>query len=190
MYTWEEIQAEISSCTRCPLSRSRHLAVPGQGSFKADLMFVAEAPGAQEDQMGVPFIGPAGTVFDELLSGADLSRQDIYLTNIIKCHPPGNRDPKDYEKDACFPYLKLETYLLKPKIIVCLGRVAAQRLIEPNYRITRQHGTWIHRKNCYLTAVYHPSALLRDPSKMEDARRDFKEICKKRKEIHTDPANG
>ena len=95
------------------------------------------------------------------------SQEDIYITNIIKCHPPGNRDPKEAEKKACFPYLKYETFLLKPKIIVCLGRIAAQRIISPDFKITRQHGTWTCRKNYVLTATYHPSAVLRDPLKYE-----------------------
>lgn len=146
-------------------------------------MLIAEAPGAQEDAAGVPFVGPAGSMLDRLLTHAGLSREEIYITNILKCHPPGNRNPREDEKDCCMPYLRYETYLLRPQIIVCLGRVAAQRIIAPDYRITRQHGTWIHRKNCDLTAVYHPSAILRDPAKLNDAERDFQEIARRCREL-------
>ncbi len=183
MHTWSDIEQHVASCTCCPLSRTRHLPVMGRGSHSADIMLIAEAPGGQEDQEGLPFVGRSGKILDELLESCSLTREEIYITNILKCHPPGNRDPKDEEKAACFPYLKYETFLLKPRIIVCLGRVAAQRIISPDYKITRQHGTWTCRKDCALTAVYHPSAILRDPSKMEETKADFKEIVRKRDEL-------
>ncbi len=154
----------------------------GRGSHEAEIMLIAEAPGAQEDQQGIPFVGRSGEILDRLLQDCGLSRDEIYITNILKCHPPGNRDPKEGEKEACFPYLKYETFLLKPKIIVCLGRVAAQRIISPDFKITRQHGTWTCRKDCALTATYHPSAILRDPSKYEGVKEDFLEIVKRCKE--------
>lgn len=178
--TWNEIEQHVANCTHCPLSQTRHRPVMGRGNRQADLMLVAEAPGAQEDQQGIPFVGRSGELLDSLLRDCGLSREEIYITNILKCHPPGNRDPKAEEKEACFPYLKYETFLLKPRIIVCLGRVAAQRLISPDFKITRQHGTWTYRKDCALTATYHPSAILRDPSKYEIVKADFTEIVKKR----------
>ena len=183
MYTWEELEKFIVTCRRCPLCNTRNKAVMGRGSHNAGIMFIAEAPGASEDAAGVPFVGPAGKVFDGLLNDCGLTRDEIYITNIIKCHPPRNRDPEDKEKEACFPYLRYETFLLKPRIIVCLGRVAAQKLIDPGFRITRMHGEWTERKGFYLTAVYHPSALLRDPSKMEETKQDFRMIVKKLNEI-------
>ncbi len=181
-YTWNDIEQHVAACTHCPLSRTRRLSVMGRGNIQADLMLIAEAPGEQEDRQGIPFVGRSGELLDSLLQDCGLTRKEIYITNMIKCHPPGNRDPKEEEKEACFPYLKYETWLLKPKIIVCLGRVAAQRIISPDFKITRQHGTWTCRKNCALTATYHPSAILRDPSKYEEAKRDFLEIVRKRKE--------
>lgn len=181
--TWEEIEQHVNACTACPLCRTRRHPVMGRGDHKGKLMLVAEAPGGQEDLAGVPFVGPAGKILDELLASVELRREEIYITNILKCHPPGNRDPLEEEKEACMPHLKYETYLMKPRIIVCLGRVAAQRLIAPDYRITRQHGTWVERKNCFLTATYHPSALLRDPSKMEIGKQDFAAIREKLREI-------
>ena len=179
MYTWEEIEKFVNHCGACPLGRTRNHPVMGRGDRKSRLMLVAEAPGAQEDLAGVPVVGPSGKGLDELLALAGIRREEIYITNILKCHPPGNRDPLDQEKEACIPYLKWETYLLKPRIIVCLGRVAAQRLISPDYRITREHGTWVERNGCSLTAVYHPSALLRDPARLEVARKDFRAIGEK-----------
>lgn len=181
-YSWNDIEQHIISCTHCPLSQTRRQPVMGRGNYHADIMLIAEAPGGQEDQEGMPFVGRSGEILDDLLRDSGLTREEIYITNILKCHPPGNRDPKEEEKEACFPYLKYETFLLKPRMIVCLGRVAAQRIISPDFKITRQHGFWIYRKNCALTATYHPSAILRDPSKYEDARQDFCEIAKKRAE--------
>ncbi len=178
-YTWNDIEQHIAACTACPLSRTRQQPVMGRGSHQAAIMLIAEAPGGEEDQQGTPFVGRSGQILDRLLQDCGLDRKELYITNILKCHPPGNRDPEETEKEACFPYLKYETFLLKPKIIVCLGRVAAQRIISPDFKITRQHGTWTYRKNCALTATYHPSAVLRDPSKYELVKKDFEEIVKK-----------
>lgn len=181
-YTWNDIEQRVNTCMHCPLSQSRHYPVMGRGDHQAKLMLIAEAPGGQEDIQGLPFVGPSGEILDRLFKDCGLSREKIYLTNILKCHPPGNRDPREEEIKACLPYLKYETYLLKPRIIVCLGRVAAQRIISPDFRITRQHGTWTYRKNYALTATYHPSAILRDASNYELAKADFLEIVKKLKE--------
>lgn len=182
-YTWSDIEQHVAVCTQCSLSQTRHRPVMGRGDHHADLMVIAEAPGGQEDQQGMPFVGRSGEILDQLLADCGLKRTDLYITNILKCHPPGNRDPKEEEKEACLPYLKYETFLLKPRIMVCLGRVAAQRIISPDFRITRQHGSWICRKGCAMTATYHPSAILRDPSKYEAARADFCEVVRKREEL-------
>lgn len=180
---WNDIEQHVAVCDRCPLCKTRNRPVMGRGNHRAALMLIAEAPGGQEDMQGLPFVGSSGELLDNLLRDCGLDRKEIYITNVIKCHPPGNRDPEEEEKAACFPYLKYETFLLKPKIIACLGRVAAQRIISPDFRITRQHGTWIYRKNCALTATYHPSAILRDASKYEITRKDFEEIAKKLAEL-------
>ena len=183
MHTWNDIESMICSCGRCALGQTRKNAVPGKGSHAAQIMLVAEAPGKQEDLQGIPFVGPAGKVLDILLTSAGLSRKDVFITNIVKCHPPGNRDPLPEEQEACMQYLRAETALLHPPVIVCLGRIAAQKLIAPNFKITREHGMWVHRKGYWMTAVYHPSAILRDPAKLEDAKRDFQSIVAKVQEI-------
>lgn len=162
------------------------MVISGRRWLPPDICFIAEAPGSNEDRDGIPFTGPSGKVFDELLDSIGMKRQDIYLTNIVKCHPPGNRDPLPQEKEACIVYLKYETLLIKPKIIVCLGRVAAQRIIREDYRITREHGSFLYRKNTWLTAVYHPSAILRDVTKMEEAKADFAKIREKYAELLSD----
>lgn len=183
MYTYEELKHFVDHCRRCPLAATRHRAVMGRGNLQAPILFIAEGPGRNEDRDGIPFTGQSGQVFDRLLSGIGLSREDIYITNIIKCHPPGNRDPRPEEQEACMPYLKYETWLLKPKIIVCLGRVAAQRIIRPDFRITREHGNFLLRKGVWLTAVYHPSAILRDEAKLPETEADFRIICDKLSEL-------
>ncbi|MGO5549217.1 uracil-DNA glycosylase [Wansuia hejianensis] len=168
---------------RCPLSQTRNKAVMGRGNLKSQVLFIAEAPGQNEDRDGIPFTGRSGELLDRLLAEAGMSRGEIYLTNIVKCHPERNRDPKPEEQEACMPYLKYETWLLRPRIIVCLGRIAAQRIIRPDYRITREHGTFIYRKNTWLTAVYHPSALLRDETKIPETIVDLRAIQKKLEEL-------
>ena len=146
MYTWEELYHFINHCNRCELCQTRNFPVMGRGNIQSRIQFISEAPGAQEDIQGIPFVGPSGQLFDKLLSLVSMTRNDLYLTNIVKCRPPHNRDPKESEQEACIPYLKYETLLVKPLVIVCLGRIAAKRIIRSDYRITQEHGTWIYRK--------------------------------------------
>ena len=163
MVTWEELEQRCRQCQNCPLAETRTNVVFGTGSRQADILFIGEGPGEQEDLQGVPFVGPAGKLLDRMLSVVDLSRETVYIANIVKCRPPRNRDPLHTEQDACIGYLRAQTALLRPKIIVCLGRIAATRLIDKNFRITRQHGQWFDRAGVLMTATYHPSAVLRDP---------------------------
>ena len=139
-------------------------------------MFVGEAPGQQEDETGVPFVGAAGQLFDRYLFAVDLPRESVYIANILKCRPPRNRDPLPAEEDACIEHLYKQIELIDPKIIVCLGRISAKRLISENFMITKQHGTWFEKHGRPITAVYHPSALLRDPQKKADMLEDMKAI--------------
>ena len=181
--TWEELEARCMACQGCGLADTRRPVVFGVGNRKADVLFIGEGPGEQEDIQGVPFVGPAGQLLDVMLSVIDLDRTSVYIANIVKCRPPRNRDPLNTEQDACIGFLRAQTALIRPKIIVCLGRIAAMRIIDPNFRITRQHGQWFQRAGVHMTALYHPSALLRDPSKRPETFLDLKSIQGKIKQL-------
>lgn len=176
MMDWESLNRACQNCTRCGLCDTRTNVVFGVGRMDADVMFVGEGPGEQEDLQGEPFVGPAGKLLDDMMSIVDLDRSNTYIANIVKCRPPHNRDPLETEQDACIGYLRNQVALIRPKIIVCLGRVAAKRLIDPEYRITRQHGTWVQKGNVWMTAIYHPSALLRDVTKRPETFDDLLSI--------------
>lgn len=141
-------------------------------------MFVGEAPGDNEDKTGIPFVGRAGQLLDKYLFAVDIDRNDVYIANILKCRPPHNRDPLPAEEDACMDFLRRQVRMIKPDIIVCLGRIAAMRLIKPDFRITSEHGQWFRKGNFLITAVYHPALLLRDPRRKEDMLRDMQNIKK------------
>ena len=175
--TWEALENACRNCTACGLSAGRTNVVFGTGNRKADLMFIGEGPGEQEDLRGEPFVGPAGMLLNEYLTAVGIPREDVYIANIIKCRAPHNRDPEAEEEDACLPWLRRQTALVKPKIIVCLGRISAKRIIKADFKITREHGIWYEKGAYRMIATYHPSALLRDPSKRSEAYRDFMEIA-------------
>ncbi len=183
MRSWEELEAACLHCSNCGLCKLRNNVVFGVGCKTADIMFVGEGPGEQEDLQGVPFVGPAGKFLDDMLSIIGLDRTNIYIANIVKCRPPQNRDPEEQEQDACIDYLRNQVALVKPKIIVCLGRIAAKRIIDPEYRITKRHGSWIIRNGIWMTAIYHPSALLRDVSKRPETFEDLLFIREKLAEV-------
>lgn len=184
MMDWEELQETCMRCTQCGLCETRHNVVFGVGNKNTRIMFVGEGPGEQEDLQGEPFVGRAGQLLDDMLSIIDLSRKtNCYIANIVKCRPPQNRDPMETEQDACIGYLMNQIALIKPKIIVCLGRIAAKRLIDEDYRITRQHGQWVRKGNIWMTAIYHPSALLRDESKRPETFDDLLSIRDKIREV-------
>lgn len=146
-------------------------------------MFIGEGPGEQEDLQGIPFVGPAGKLLDDMLSIIDLNRQNCYIANIVKCRPPRNRDPQEEEQLACIGYLRNQVALIQPKIIVCLGRIAAKRIIDPDFRITREHGNWVNKNGIWMTAIYHPSALLRDVTKRPETFEDLLSIRDKMIEL-------
>ena len=183
MLSWDELQSQCLDCRKCGLCETRHNVVFGVGNPNADILFVGEGPGEQEDLKGEPFVGPAGKLLDDMLSIIDLDRGKCYIANIVKCRPPHNRDPLEMEQDACIDYLRNQVALIKPKIIVCLGRIAATRLIRADFRITREHGTWTERGGIWMTATYHPSALLRDASKRPEAFDDLLVIRAKQSEL-------
>ena len=183
-HSWEMLEQQCRQCYKCGLCRTRHNVVFGVGRKDADIMFIGEGPGEQEDLIGEPFVGAAGKLLDDMLSIIDVNRSNCYIANIVKCRPPMNRDPSEDEQDCCYDYLKQQIELVNPSIIVCLGRIAAKRLIEPDYRITRDHGNWICRNGTWITAIYHPSALLRDLNKRPETFDDLMGIREKLHDVH------
>lgn len=176
MPSWDYLEQHCLSCNRCKLALTRHNVVIGKGNKNADIMLVGEGPGYHEDMQGIPFVGAAGQLLDKMLAAISLTRDDVYIANVVKCRPPQNRDPLPEEQAACMDYLRYQYLLIRPKIIVCLGRIAAKALIDPNFRITKERGIWHNKKGCYMMATYHPSALLRDTSKKAEAWEDLQKI--------------
>lgn len=171
--SWEQLERDCRGCMRCPLGQSRHSLVFGDGNPHARVMLIGEGPGEQEDRQGLPFVGPAGQLLDTMLAIVDLDRTKVYIANMVKCRPPHNRDPEQFEMDACSEWLDRQIKLVRPKIIVCVGRIAGKGLLRADLRITREHGTWQERQGIVWMATFHPSALLRDPSKRPDAFEDL-----------------
>ena len=180
---WNALYGRCQGCTACPLHETRTNCVFGTGDLHADILFVGEAPGEQEDLSGTPFVGRAGQLLDKYLYAVDIPRESVYIANILKCRPPKNRDPLPAEEDACIGFLREQVKLIRPKIIVCLGRISAMRLIKPDFKISKEHGTWFEKGNFLMTAVFHPAALLRDPRRKEDMMEDMKAIKKKLEEL-------
>ena len=186
MDSWEVLEQKTLSCTACGLCETRHNVVFGVGNRQTDVLFVGEGPGEQEDLQGEPFVGRAGQLLDDMMELIDLDRtRNAYIANIVKCRPPQNRDPLNTEQDTCIGYLRNQVALIRPKIIVCLGRISATRLIREDFKITREHGQWTEKAGIWMTAVYHPAAILRDPGKRPETFEDLKEIQRKIREICT-----
>ena len=188
MREWEELKSKCLSCRACSLADTRTNVVFGVGAPDAEVLFIGEAPGANEDAQGEPFVGRAGKLLDDMLAMIGLDRSRIYITNSVKCRPPQNRDPLNTEKDACHGYLVQQLKLMQPKIIVCLGRISAMEIIKPDFKITQEHGQFFERDGVQMMALYHPAALLRDPHKKPDTFEDLKRLQAKIREIctHTD----
>ncbi len=186
MLNWEQLERTCNTCTACGLCKTRSNIVFGVGNKNAEIMFIGEGPGEAEDLSGVPFVGKAGQLLDDMLSIIDIDRTNCYIANIVKCRPPMNRDPKDEEQDACIAYLQKQIELVNPSIIVCLGRIAAKRILDPDYRITKDHGKWLCRNGVWMTAIYHPSALLRDPGKRPETFDDLMGIRQKLRDVHAE----
>ena len=179
----DELKKACEGCQKCGLSEARTNIVFGTGDENADVLFVGEAPGEQEDLSGTPFVGRAGKLLNALLAEVGIARERVYIANILKCRPPENRDPTPAEEDACLPYLFEQIRIINPKIIVCLGRISAARLIKKDFRITKEHGVSFLRDGLLLTAIYHPAFVLRDPRKRGDVLADLREIRKKIDEL-------
>ena len=174
------LEQQCRNCFKCPLGKTRTNLVFGTGNEKAQIMLIGEGPGEQEDLQGLPFVGKSGRLLDMYLSLLDLDRnKNVYIANMVKCRPPHNRDPKPEETELCLPYLRKQVKLIRPVIIVCLGRIAAQRLISPDFRVTRQHGEFFKKGETYMMGTFHPAALLRDESRKKDALFDFQRLREK-----------
>ena len=169
-----ELQNECLACRRCPLCETRTHVVFGQGVPNAEVLFVGEGPGASEDEQGLPFVGRSGQLLDKYLFAIDLDRtKNCYIANIVKCRPPQNRDPQPAESEACMPWLREQFRLLKPKIVVCLGRIAAQRMIRKDFSVTKEHGQLYEKGGILFMGTFHPAALLRSPQNKPAAFADF-----------------
>lgn len=184
MDEWNELVQKCRNCTACQLATTRKNVVFGIGPHDAEVMLIGEGPGANEDMQGEPFVGLAGQLLDRMLAGVGLSRhKNVFIANIVKCRPPFNRDPLPEEQDACIGWLRQQTALLHPRIIVCLGRVAACRIIDENFKVTRRHGQFIRKNGVWMMGTLHPAAILRNPSQKADAFQDFIGLRDKIKEV-------
>lgn len=176
---WQQLEERCRGCKKCPLWETRTNVVFGSGDRKAEVMFIGEAPGEKEDLSGVPFVGAAGKLLDKFLYAVDIDRSRVFIANMLKCRPPKNRDPKEEEQDMCIDYLREQVRLIRPRLIVCLGRIAAKRLIRDDFMISKEHGVFYEKNGYTVCAVYHPAALLRDPRRKEDMLIDMQKIKNK-----------
>lgn len=181
--SWEMLRENIERCNSCELCLGCTQKVPGQGDIHAPLMLIGEGPGEQEDKQGLAFVGPAGQLLTKMLAAIGLTRERVFICNVVKCRPPRNRQPAPEEIQACIGHLRAQTALLRPKVILLLGATAVSAVLGPEYRITRCHGLWFERKGVWIIATYHPSALLRDASKKRDAWEDLKKVKTKLVEL-------
>ncbi len=179
----EELREKIQGCNKCKLCSGRKNIVFGVGNIESDIMFIGEGPGADEDVNGIPFVGKAGKLMNNAFDAVGITRDEVYIANIVKCRPPNNRDPEADEVKACIDYLRNQVIIIKPKIIVLLGRIALQNILGMEYKITSSRGKWIEKKGIYYLPTWHPAALLRDETKKIDFINDLIEVLKKEKEL-------
>ncbi len=175
---WEELEAECNNCKKCKLCQGRNNVVIGTGNKTADLMFIGEGPGADEDAQGIPFVGKAGKLMNTAFQGIGIKREEVYIANVVKCRPPNNRNPEDDEARACLDYLRNQVILVKPKIIVLLGNVALKNILGKEYGITSARGKWVEKNGIMYMPTFHPAALLRDETKKIMFWKDLKEVKK------------
>lgn len=182
--SFDELETTCKACEKCALCKTRHNVVFGVGNKKAEVLFIGEGPGENEDLQGEPFVGRGGQLLDKMLNAIDLNRnKNIYIANIVKCRPPQNRDPLQEEQEACIGWLRNQVALIKPKIIVCLGRIAAMKIIKPDMKITKEHGEFFERNGVLMMATLHPAALLRNPANKPSAFEDFLKLREKITEV-------
>lgn len=186
---WEDLKENCLNCRKCGLCETRTNVVVGVGNPAAKVLFIGEGPGENEDLQGEPFVGRGGQLLDKMLAAVDLDRKtNIYIANIVKYRPPKNRDPLPEEQEACIGWLRNQVALIRPKIIVCLGRIAAMRIIKPDMKITKEHGQFFEKNGTLLMATLHPAALLRNPNQKPAAFEDFLKLREKIDELHLDIA--
>lgn len=186
---FEELRENCLNCRRCGLCETRTNVVVGVGNPRSKVMFIGEGPGENEDLQGEPFVGRGGQLLDKMLAAVDLDRKtNVYIANIVKCRPPKNRDPLPEEQEACIGWLRNQVALIRPKIIVCLGRIAAMRIIKPDMKITREHGQFFEKNGTLMMATLHPAALLRNPNQKPAAFEDFLKLREKINELRLDVA--
>lgn len=186
---FEELRENCLNCRRCGLCETRTNVVVGVGNPRSKVMFIGEGPGENEDLQGEPFVGRGGQLLDKMLAAVDLDRKtNVYIANIVKCRPPKNRDPLPEEQEACIGWLRNQVALIRPKIIVCLGRIAAMRIIKPDMKITREHGQFFEKNGILMMATLHPAALLRNPNQKPAAFEDFLKLREKIDELRLDVA--
>ena len=189
IHQWSELENACLNCRKCGLCETRHHVVLGVGNPQAKVLFVGEGPGENEDLQGEPFVGRGGQLLDKLLAAVDLDRKsNIYITNIVKCRPPQNRDPRPEEQEACIGWLRNQFALIRPKILVCLGRIAGQKLIKPDLKITKEHGIFFEKGGTLMMATLHPAALLRNPAQKPAAFEDYLKLREKIDELGCDIA--
>ena len=181
--TWEELEKSIENCNRCKLCSTRQNIVFGVGNKNADIMLIGEGPGADEDRLGEPFVGRAGKLMNMAFDMLGIKREELYIANVVKCRPPGNRNPEDDEAMACLNYLRNQVILVKPRIIVLLGSIALKNILGKEYGITASRGKWVEKKGILYMPTWHPAALLRDDTKKIDFIRDFQKVLEKYRDI-------
>ena len=179
---WEQLEADANQCRKCKLCQNRTNVVFGTGNKQADLMFIGEGPGADEDKQGIPFVGRAGKLMNMAFEAIGLKREEVYIANIVKCRPPGNRNPEDDEATVCLNYLRNQVILVKPKIVVLLGSVALKNILGKEYGITASRGKWVEKRGIWYMPTWHPAALLRDETKKVDFINDLQLVMKKIKQ--------
>ena len=182
--SWDDLNNEIAQCRKCALCEHIHNKVPGQGNPRAELMFIGEGPGMDEDLQGLAFVGAAGQLLTKMIAAMGYTRDEVYICNVVKCRPPQNRTPFPEEMEACIPHLRKQLLLVHPKVIVLLGATAGKAILGSQLRITRDRGVWVERKGFWFMPTYHPAALLRDESKKKDAWHDLKAAAEKCRELH------
>ena len=183
--TLEELENQCKNCDKCPLCEGRTNVVFGMGNPEAKVMLIGEGPGENEDLQGKPFVGRSGQLLDKFLAAVDLDRnKNVYIANMVKCRPPKNRDPKPEEQDECINWLRQQFKIIRPEIVVCVGRISAQRLIDKNFRVTRQHGEFFDKNGTLFMGTYRPAAILRNPNNKEAAFGDWLKVREKMQELN------